>query len=68
MVSFTQIPYSEVMRRWNRQTQLLQVGSELGIAVGVLAVVFAVARLVGVKVGVGAGLDGRERMWWFPWR
>jgi kynurenine 3-monooxygenase len=68
MVSFSQIPYSEVMRRWNAQTRMLETGAEIGIAAVVLGAAAVVAKLAGLKVGVGAAVQGQERMWWFPWR
>jgi kynurenine 3-monooxygenase len=68
MVSFSQIPYSEVMRRWNAQTKMLETGAEIGIAAVVLGAAVLVAKLAGVKVGVGAAVQGTEKMWWFPWR
>ncbi|KAJ3043069.1 kynurenine 3-monooxygenase, mitochondrial precursor [Rhizophlyctis rosea] len=50
MVSFTRIPYSEVMRRWERQTWWLNAAGWAGAGAGVVGLGVAYARYVGWRV------------------
>jgi len=43
MVSFTEIPYSEAMRRWRKQMKLVNFGIGLGAAATLAAVTTAAA-------------------------
>ncbi|KAI9030384.1 hypothetical protein DFJ74DRAFT_602867 [Hyaloraphidium curvatum] len=68
MVSFSQIPYSEVMRRWQRQTLLLEAGAAAAAGIAALGVAYAGFKVAGVRrLGIAADMVKGQKVWWWPW-